>query len=106
MGRPLMEVICHDPDLDRPLGHSLLTRELRGIVDKAMRDVLRMEVGAEFFTYPQRYVLGAADTLFGDPPEGCTEDEEGNFVDADGNVVSPCRTPHARPRPTSARCSR
>lgn len=89
MGRPLMEVICHDPDLDRPLGHSLLTRELRGIVDKAMRDVLRMEVGAEFFTYPQRYVLGAADTLFGDPPEGCTEDEEGNYVDADGNVVSP-----------------
>lgn len=89
MGRPLMEVLCHDPDLDRPLGHSLLTPELRGIVDKAMRDVLRMEVGAEFFTYPQRYVLGAADSLFGDPPEGCTEDEEGNYVDDEGNVVAP-----------------
>lgn len=89
MGRPLMEVIVNDPDLDRPLGHSLITPEVIGIVDKAMRDVLRMEVGAEFFTYPQRYVLGAADSMFADPPEGCAEDEDGNFVDAEGNVVAP-----------------
>ena len=89
MGRPLMEVLRFDPDLDRPLGHSLITPELQGIVDKAMRDVLRMEVGAEFFTYPQRYILGASDDLFSVPPEGCAEDEDGNFVDSDGNVVKP-----------------
>lgn len=89
MGRPLMEVLIFDPDLDRPLGHSLITPELQGIVDKAMRDVLRMEVGAEFFTYPQRYILGASDDLFSVPPEGCTEDEDGNFVDSEGNVVQP-----------------
>lgn len=70
MGRPLMEVLVHDPDIDRPLGHSLLTPELLGIVDKAMRDVLRMEVGAEFFTFPQRYALGVADDLFCAPPRG------------------------------------
>ncbi|MDD7203177.1 MAG: phage portal protein, partial [Coriobacteriaceae bacterium] len=29
-----------------------------------MRDVLRMEVGAEFFTAPQRYILGADPSLF------------------------------------------
>lgn len=52
MGRPLMEVFTYDPDPDRPLGHSMLTPEILGIVDKAMRDVLRMEVGAEFFTFP------------------------------------------------------
>lgn len=63
-GRPMMEVIVHDPDPDRPLGHSMITPELMGIVDKAMRDVLRMEVGAEFFTAPQRYILGASEDLF------------------------------------------
>lgn len=80
MGRPLMEVFTYDPDPDRPLGHSMLTPEILGIVDKAMRDVLRMEVGAEFFTFPQRYILGAKDDLFsvkdGDGGEGDDEDED------------------------------
>lgn len=89
LGRPMIEVMAFDTDLDRPLGHSLLTPEIIGIVDKAMRDVLRMEVGAEFFTYPQRYVLGAADSLFGDPPEGAMEDGDGGYVDEDGNPVYP-----------------
>ena len=64
MGRPLMVPLVHDADDDRPLGHSIITPELMGIIDKAMRDVLRMEVGAEFFTAPQRYILGADPDLF------------------------------------------
>lgn len=64
LGVPLIDVFVHEADLDRPLGHSLLTPELLGIVDKAMRDVERMEVGAEFFTYPQRYIIGASEQLF------------------------------------------
>ena len=64
MGRPLMVPLVHDADDDRPLGHSVITPELMGIIDKAMRDVLRMEVGAEFFTAPQRYILGADPDLF------------------------------------------
>ena len=77
LGRPTMELFTYDPDLDRPLGHSLITPEVQGIVDKAMRDVFRMEVGAEFFTFPQRYVLGAADDLFSMPSEeGEDEDSE------------------------------
>lgn len=86
MGRPMMEVVCHDPDLDRPLGHSMLTPELLGIVDKAMRDVMRMEVGAEFFTFPQRYAIGVAEELFGrevpagEGGGGGDEDPETEFV--------------------------
>ena len=87
--RPMMEVLVYDKDLDRPFGHSLLTPEILGTIDKGMRDILRMEVGAEFFTYPQRYVLGAADSLFCEIPEGCEEDEDGNYIDADGNIVVP-----------------
>ena len=64
MGRPLMVPLIHDADDDRPLGHSVITPEIIGIIDKAMRDVLRMEVGAEFFTAPQRYILGADSNLF------------------------------------------
>lgn len=83
MGRPLMELIVNDADPDRPMGHSLLTPELLGIVDKAMRDVFRMELGAEFFTFPQRYILGADEELFTVPAEGedggedAEEDEDG-----------------------------
>ncbi len=86
LGRPMMEVLAYDADLDRPLGHSLLTPEILGIVDKAMRDVLRMEVGAEFFTFPQRYILGAASDLFstkvdeGDEDGGEEEVDPQNYV--------------------------
>ena len=77
MGRPMMEPIIYGDDPDRPLGHSMLTPELLGIVDKAMRDVLRMEVGAEFFTAPQRYVLGASEDLFSGAAEAdVSEDGE------------------------------
>lgn len=66
MGRPMMELFVHAQEPDHPLGRSLITPELMGIVDKAMRDVLRMDIGAEFFTFPQRYLLGVADDFFGD----------------------------------------
>lgn len=64
LGTPLIVPFVYDPDDDKPLGHSRITREVMGIIDKSMRDVLRMEVGAEFFTAPQRYILGASDELF------------------------------------------
>lgn len=90
MGRPMMEVFVHDPDPDRPLGHSLLTPELLGIVDKAMRDVLRMEVGAEFFTFPQRYILGAAEDLFALPGDGSEAEGE---AEVEGEVEAPPASP-------------
>ena len=74
--RPMVEPVIFDPDPDRPLGHSMLTPELTSIVDKAMRDVLRMEVGAEFFTAPQRYILGASEDLFSASTGDAEADEE------------------------------
>lgn len=84
MGRPLMVPLVHDADDDRPLGHSVITPEVMGIIDKAMRDVLRMEVGAEFFTAPQRYILGADSSLFeAEDPDGPAADEDGEGDDDD-----------------------
>lgn len=83
MGRPMMELFVNDPDIDRPLGHSDLTPELRGIIDKAMRDVLRMEIGAEFFTFPQRYAIGVQDDIFSVIPENATRGDDGQWYDND-----------------------
>lgn len=70
VGAMLMVPLVNDADIDKPLGHPVLTPELTSIVDKAVRDVLRMDVGAEFFTAPQRYALGVADDLFSKPLVG------------------------------------
>lgn len=97
MGRPLMELFVNDPDLDRPLGHSIITPELMGIVDKAMRDVMRMDVGGEFYTFPQRYILGAAKDLFSvPPPEGTEVDEDGDPVDEEGRKIELPQSPVAK----------
>lgn len=76
VGSMLMVPLVNDADIDKPLGHPVLTPELISIVDKAVRDVLRMDVGAEFFTTPQRWATGVAADLFSKP-----------LVDDDGNEV-------------------
>lgn len=85
VGAMLMVPLVNDGDLDKPLGHPVLTPELTSIVDKAVRDVLRMDVGAEFFTAPQRYALGVADDLFSKPLIG--EDGEPVIDEETGDPV-------------------
>lgn len=82
LGRPMIEPLVYDADDDRPLGRSRITPEVMGIIDKAMRDVLRMEVGAEFFTAPQRYVLGASEDIFNPVPD-FEEDAPAHVSDTD-----------------------
>lgn len=57
--RIFVEALCYDPQLNRPLGHSRITREVRYLTDAAVRTMVRTETSAEFFSSPQRYVLGA-----------------------------------------------
>ncbi len=57
-GRVLVEPVTYDPQLDRPFGHSRITREVRYLTDAAIRTMLRSEVHAEFFSSPQRALLG------------------------------------------------
>lgn len=64
MGRPLMEPLAYDADLERPFGRSRITREVMDLTDDAMRTCVRAEVSAEFFTSPQKYLLGAPDDVF------------------------------------------
>ena len=66
-----VEVIPYKPRLDRPFGSSRISRAVMGLADSALRTLFRMEVHAEFFSSPQRYAMGADESMFvnadGDP---------------------------------------
>lgn len=55
---PLLVPIINRPDAIRPFGHSLISRSCMSLVDSAMRTVKRSEISAEFYSIPQKYVLG------------------------------------------------
>lgn len=59
MGRCLMEALVYNPSLERPFGTSRISRSVMNITDSAMRASVRAEISAEFFTSPQKYLLGA-----------------------------------------------
>ncbi|KXB33764.1 hypothetical protein HMPREF3192_00992 [Atopobium deltae] len=73
---PLIIPMAYDADLDRPLGHSRITPSIISIIDKAMRDVLNMDVASAFYTYPQRYMLGLDQNVIQSPTN---KDENGNY---------------------------
>lgn len=61
-----VEVIPYKPRLDRPFGCSRISRAVMGLSDSALRTLFRMEVHAEFFSSPQRYAMGADESMFVD----------------------------------------
>lgn len=74
-------------------GRSEITPELRTVTNSAIRGLLRMEVGAEFFSTPQRAILGATEQAFQDAegnPKSVWETYIGRILalerDEDGNV--------------------
>lgn len=57
-GIPLLVPIIYRPDARRPFGHSRISRSCMSLVGCALRTVKRAEISAEFYSYPQKYVLG------------------------------------------------
>ena len=55
---PLLVPVIFRPDAKRPFGHSRISRACMDIQQTAMRTLLRSEVGAEFYSVPQKYVVG------------------------------------------------
>jgi hypothetical protein len=67
---PLLVPIVFRPDAKRPFGHSRISRACMSIQQGALRTLLRSEVSAEFYSFPQRYITGLAnDSDDGDPFE-------------------------------------
>lgn len=55
---PLLVPIINRPDATRAFGHSRITRACMDLTQSAMRTLRRSEIAAEFYSYPQRYILG------------------------------------------------
>lgn len=55
---PLLVPIIYRPDAMRPFGHSRISRSCMNLMQGALRTLLRSEVSAEFYSFPQKYVTG------------------------------------------------
>lgn len=74
MGRVPVSALVNNPRSGDPHGRSEITKAVRSYTDSAMRTLLGAEVAREFYSAPQRFVLGAKEDL---------------FLDADGNPLNP-----------------
>ena len=50
--------IIYKPDAKRQFGHSRISRACMDYARQAMRTIKRMEISAEFYSFPQKYVTG------------------------------------------------
>lgn len=66
MGRLPVVALPNNPRSGDTKGRSEITRAVRSYTDSAMRTLLGAEVAREFYSAPQRYVLGADEDLFQD----------------------------------------
>lgn len=57
---PLLVPIIYRPDAMRPFGHSRISRACMDLMNGARRTLLRSEVCAEFYSFPQKYITGLA----------------------------------------------
>lgn len=55
---PLLVPMINRPDAARPFGHSRISRASMSIVGSAVRTAKRSEIASEFYSYPQKYILG------------------------------------------------
>lgn len=55
---PLLVPVIYRPDATRAFGHSRITRACMDLQQAAMRALKRSDIASEFYSYPQRYILG------------------------------------------------
>lgn len=58
---PLLAPVIYRPDATRPFGHSRISRACMDIVQSAVRTAKRSEIAAEFYSFPQKYILGMSE---------------------------------------------
>lgn len=54
----LLVPVIYRPDSKRPFGHSRISRACMSIQESALRTLKRSEISSEFYSFPQKYVLG------------------------------------------------
>lgn len=81
LGRVPVALMPNNPESGDPYGRSEITPAVRSLTDSAMRTLLGAEVAREFYSAPQRYILGA---------------DEDVFLDRDGNPLDPWKAYQGR----------
>lgn len=66
-GRCLLMPLTHRASARQPLGKSRLTKTARRIIQEVGRQKRREEIAEEFYSYPQRWMLGVAEKAKKDP---------------------------------------
>lgn len=106
LGRVSVVPLVNRPRSGRPWGTSQISRAIISYTDTAVRTLLGMEVAREFYSSPQRYALGADETMFQDEqgnPKTAWEVYLGRFLalpsDDDGNMPELGQLPAASPAP-------
>lgn len=74
LNRVLVSQLPNNPRTGDPFGRSEITAAVRSYTDAAMRTLLGAEVAREFYSAPQRYILGANEDV---------------FLDSDGKPLNP-----------------
>lgn len=64
LGRCPVAVLPFKPSIEEPFGRSRITRGVMSITQRVARTLLRMEISAEFYSSPQRWLMGAPDAAF------------------------------------------
>lgn len=64
LGRCPVAVLPFKPSVEEPFGRSRITRGVMTITERVARTLLRMEISAEFYSAPQRWLMGADDSVF------------------------------------------
>lgn len=106
MGRVPVVMLPNRPRASRMEGRSEITRPLRSLTDQGVRTLLGMEINREFYSAPQRYVMGVGEDAF-QSADGTTltgwEAVMGRMLamprDEDGNVPTVGQFNPASPTP-------
>jgi hypothetical protein len=105
-GRVLVVPLVNQPRRSRPWGRSEITPALIGYTDAGVRTLLGMEVAREFYSSPQRYLMGADQSSFvgkDGKPKTAWETYLGRFLalerDEDGNLPEVGQFAAASPAP-------
>jgi len=59
-GHTLLVPLIYRPDAERPFGHSRISRPCMQLQESAKAVLTRTDVTAEFYSFPQKYILGLA----------------------------------------------
>lgn len=105
MGRPLMCTMVHDATFGRPFGRSRITPTVMHLSDAYLRAQLRLEIAAELYTSPQKYLIGADEGLteqlmqdkwntYMSSIVAITVGEDGQSVPSFGQLAATSMTPH------------